>query len=316
MLSVRVHRKWHEADAICGFELVDPGGRALPRFTAGAHIDVQIGDGLVRQYSICNSPSEDQRYVIAVLHDANSKGGSRALHEVTREGDRLAISPPRNHFPLVPARKSLLLAGGIGVTPILCMAEHLSATGAAFEMHYCTRSQRYTAFRERIADARFARQVQFHYDDGPAEQRLDLPSVLGAGGHGTHLYVCGPKGFIEAAVATARAQGYPENTLHREYFSAATPRPDANAAFQIIMASTGSAYVVPHNKTIVEILRESGIKMETCCNEGVCGACLTTVLAGEPDHRDSFLSDEERTQGNQITPCCSRAKSNVLVLDL
>ncbi len=316
MLSVTVRRKWRETEDICCFELTDPDGKLLPRFTAGAHIDVHIRDQLIRQYSLCNSPAETHRYVIAVLRDANSTGGSRTLHEAVKEGDVMTISAPKNHFPLAPARKSLLLAGGVGVTPLLCMAEQLAATGAEFELHYCTRSKRSTAFRERIADSAFAQRVHFHYDDGPAEQRLDLSAAIGAAAPGVHVYVCGPAGFIEAAVTAARAQGYAADAIHREYFSAERRGVDADSPFQITIASTRNVYVVPHNKTIVELLREYRIEVETCCNEGVCGACLTTVLAGEPDHRDSFLSDEERAQGSQMILCRSRAKSDMLVLDL
>ena len=168
-LSVRVAAKKAEAQDICSFELVEVSGRGLPAFSAGSHVDIHLGDGLTRQYSLCNDPAESHRYLIAVLRDPATRGGSLAMHDRVQVGDLLQISAPKNHFALAhDAQRHLLLAGGIGVTPILCMAERLAATGAEFEMHYCTRSLERTAFAGRIAAAPFAPRVQLHYDDGPA----------------------------------------------------------------------------------------------------------------------------------------------------
>jgi vanillate O-demethylase ferredoxin subunit len=282
-LQVRVARKAVEALDICTFELVAPDGRALPAFSAGSHIDVQLPNGLTRQYSLCNQPDESHRYLIGVLRDAASRGGSAAMHDLVREGDVLTISAPKNHFPLAhEAQRHLLLAGGIGVTPILCMAERLAATGAAFEMHYCTRSRERTAFHDRIRASAFAERVQFHFDDGDAAQKLDIAALLATPQPGTHLYVCGPKGFMDAVLATARARGWPEAQLHYEFFA---------------------ADVAP-------------VEGDASCEQGVCGTCLTRVLEGTPDHRDLYLTPEEQAANDQFTPCCSRAKSARLVLDL
>ena len=316
-LSVRVVAKTVEALDICSFELVETQGHGLPAFSAGSHVDVQIGGGFTRQYSLCNDPSESHRYLIAVLRDPKTRGGSQAMHEKIKVGDALTISTPKNHFPLAHgARRSLLLAGGIGVTPILCMAERLAVFGAAFEMHYCTRSRERTAFYERIRAAAYASRVAFHFDDGALEQKADLPALLATPEAGTHLYVCGPKGFMDAVLATARAQGWPEDQLHYEFFGAEVVKSADDQSFQVKLASSGKIVVVPKDKTVVDALAEAGIEIMTSCGEGVCGTCLTRVLEGEVDHKDLYLMPEEQAQHDQFLPCCSRAKSAMLVLDL
>src|SRR5205085_1246585 len=173
-IAVKVLRKTQEALDIASFELVKPDGSALPAFGAGSHIDVQVPGGLTRQYSLCNDMAEQHRYRIAVLRDANSRGGSTAMHERVNEGDTLLISPPRNHFPLVHAHRVLLFAGGIGVTPLLSMAQRLAQIGADFRLHYCTRAPERTAFRDEIAAAGWAKNVDFHFDDRDAAQQLQL----------------------------------------------------------------------------------------------------------------------------------------------
>ena len=314
---VRIARKTVEAQDICSFELVAPEGGALPRFAAGAHIDVHLGGGLVRQYSLCNDPRETQRYQIAVLREPASRGGSIAMHAL-QPGHALEISAPRNHFAQAhDASHHLLLAGGIGITPILCMAEQLAAEGASFALHYCTRSAERTAFAQRLRSAPFASQVQLHHDDGAAAQKLDLAALLASPRPGTHLYVCGPSGFMEAVLSAARAAGWPEARLHREYFAAAAPKGNGHdGAFEVQVASSGAVIRVAPDQAVVAALAAAGIEVPVSCEQGVCGTCLTRVLDGVPDHRDLFLSDEERARGDQFTPCCSRAKSHRLVLDL
>ena len=316
-LKVRVAAKTVEAQDICSFELVSADGRALPAFSAGSHIDVPAGPGLTRQYSLCNEPGESHRYQIAVLRDASSRGGSAAMHERVQVGDVLEISAPKNHFPLAhEAKKSLLLAGGIGVTPILCMAERLSAMGADFEMHYCTRSANRTAFVERIGASAYAKNVQFHFDDGDAAQKLDIAALLAVPQAGTHLYVCGPKGFMDAVLSTARDRGWPAAQLHCEYFSADVAPSADDQSFEVLVASSGRIVVVPRDKTVVQALADAGVEVQTSCEQGVCGTCLTRVLEGVPDHKDMYLTPEEQAANDQFTPCCSRAKSARLVLDL
>jgi vanillate O-demethylase ferredoxin subunit len=316
-LSVQVVRKRVEATDICTFELADPLGNPLPSFGAGSHIDVYIRDDLVRQYSLCNDPRETHRYMIGVLHVAESRGGSAAMHEDIREGDVLEISDPRNHFQLAHGvKRSLLIAGGIGVTPILCMAERLANIGANFEMHYCTRSEARTAFRERIRASTFADRVHFHFSDGAAEQKFDVAAVVAGGGPDCHLYVCGPNGFMDQVLAAARRNGWSEERLHREYFASGVQASTNDAEFEVRLASTGKTYRVAKDQTVVAALATHGIDIPTSCGQGVCGTCLTRILDGDPDHRDLYQTDAERTRNDQFTPCCSRARSPVLVLDL
>jgi vanillate O-demethylase ferredoxin subunit len=315
-IQVKVTGKVCEADGICSYELVRTDGQPLPSFEAGAHIDVHVADGLVRQYSLCNPPHETHRYQIGVLRDVNSRGGSLAMHDHIEEGSVLTISEPKNHFPLVDANKTLLLAGGIGVTPILSMAETLAAKGAAFEMHYCARSPERTAFRERIGLAPFAGHVQFHYDSGDAAQKLDMAKLLAAADAQTHLYVCGPGGFIEHVLGSARAAGWPAERLHTEYFSGAPIDTSGDGAFDVKLASSGKVIRIPADRTVIQALAEQGVDVPYSCESGVCGTCLTRVLEGTPEHRDMYMTDEEHAANDQFTPCCSRSKTPLLVLDL
>lgn len=315
--SVRVARKTVEAEGICSFELVRTDGQPLPAFAAGSHIDVEIPGGATRQYSLCNDPAETHRYLIAVLRDAGSRGGSVAMHDSVNEGDVLSISAPKNHFALAhDAASHLLLAGGIGVTPLLCMAERLAQVGAAFEMHYCTRSKARTAFALRIAASVFASRVAFHFDNGPADQRLGLDAVLADPQPGRHLYVCGPKGFMDAVLATARAKGWPEGRIHHEFFGAEVAARADDGSFEVKLASSGRVIPVAADCTVVQALADAGVSVATSCEQGVCGTCLTRVIEGEPDHRDMYLTPEEQAAGDQFLPCCSRSKSPRLVLDL
>jgi vanillate O-demethylase ferredoxin subunit len=316
-LQVRVARKSVEALDICTFELVSTDGSALPAFSAGSHVDVQLPGGVTRQYSLCNDPAESHRYLIGVLKDPATRGGSKAMHELVNEGDMLTISTPKNHFPLAhEAKRSLLLAGGIGVTPILCMAERLAIAGADFEMHYCTRSKDRTAFHDRINASKFAPRVRFHFDDGAPGQKLDIPALLTKPQPATHLYVCGPKGFMDAVLGIARARGWHESQIHYEFFSSDVGPSASDESFQVKLASSGRIVVVPKDKTVVQALAEAGVEVQTSCEQGVCGTCLTRVLEGEPDHKDLYLTPEEQAANDQFLPCCSRAKSALLVLDL
>jgi len=317
-LQVRVARRTDEALDICGLELVAADGRPLPAFSAGSHVDVHLPGGMVRQYSLCNDPSESHRYQIAVLRDPASRGGSAAVHNAVREGDTLVISVPRNHFTLAhEASRHLLLAGGIGVTPILCMAERLAALGAAFDMHYACRSPERAAFVSRIRRGSFAPLVHFHYDNGPASQQLDIAAVLAAADAGTHLYVCGPKGFMDAVLGAARSANWDESRLHWEFFAAAEAGARNNdGAFEVQLARSGRVIAIPSDQTVTQALLAAGVDIMVSCGQGVCGTCLTRVLEGRIDHRDVYLTPDEQAANDQFTPCCSRAKSARLVLDM
>lgn len=316
MLDAVVTARSHEAQDIYSYVLTAADGGSLPAFTAGAHIDVHLPGGLIRQYSLCNAPGERHRYQIGVLKDAASRGGSQCMHERINVGERLRISEPRNHFPLVPgARRSLLFAGGIGITPLLCMAEQLAANGEDFELHYCARSARHAAFLERLGRPVFQGRVVVHFDE-MADTHLDAARALSAPHPDTHLYVCGPGGFMQHILDTAEAQGWAPGQLHREYFAAAPVGPQAAGHFSVKLASSGQVFDVGADETVVQVLERHGVDIPISCEQGVCGTCLTRVLEGEVDHRDMFLTEQEQAANDQFTPCCSRAKSPLLVLDL
>ena len=314
--EVKVVRKVREAEAIFSFELARADGAPLPPFSAGSHLDVQIPGGLTRQYSLCNDATEQHRYRIAVLRDPASRGGSVAMHDAVHEGNVVHISAPKNHFPLQHAQRTLLFAGGIGVTPLLCMAQRLAAIGADFTLHYCTRSAERTAFWQEIGASAFADRVRFHFDAGPPEQKLDLEAALGGPEAGKQLYVCGPTGFIDYVIDTAKARGWQSEQIHLEYFGAAPQDTSGDRSFDVRIASTGKTYTIGPEQTVVAALKAHGIEILTSCEQGVCGTCITRVLEGEPDHRDMYFTDEERAKNDQFTPCCSRARSKTLVLDL
>lgn len=318
-LTVRIARKQPEAQDICSLELVAQQGE-LPAFSAGAHIDMVLpgphGE-LIRQYSLCNAPGETHRYQIAVLREPQSRGGSDRVHDGLAVGDILRISVPRNHFPLAAqAPHSLLLAGGIGITPLLAMAEQLSRQGAPFALHHATRTRARTPFLARIAAAPYAQQVTHHYSEGDRAQRLDIAATLAQAAAGSHVYVCGPQRFIDAVLATARSQGWPEDRLHSEYFSAAPIDTSGDGAFELEIASTGQLITVQPKQTALQALHAAGLDIASSCEEGVCGTCLTGVKSGTPDHRDHYLTTEEHQANDQFMPCCSRARSARLVLDL
>ncbi|MGF6734576.1 ferredoxin-NADP reductase/uncharacterized iron-regulated membrane protein [Paraburkholderia youngii] len=316
-LALKVARKTAEAENIQSFELVDPAGKALPPFAAGSHLDVHVPGGKIRQYSLCNPPGERHRYLIAVMRAEPTRGGSRAMHEQVKEGDLIEVSAPKNHFPLVESAKhSLLIAGGIGITPILCMAEHLAGLGADFEMHYFARSPARAAFVERIKRSTFADHAFFHFTEEEKQQRLDLAVLLQTHDAGMHLYVCGGEAFMNAVIDTALQKGWRKDRVHREYFSVEKRESDSNVEFDVTIASTGRTIRIPADKTVLTALADYGIHITASCEQGVCGTCVTRVLEGEPQHRDVFLSDDEKNRNDRFTPCCSRANSRTLVLDL
>jgi vanillate monooxygenase ferredoxin subunit len=316
-LTAAVARVTPEAEGIVVLELADPTGAELPPFSAGSHIDVEVAPGLVRPYSLCNNPADNRRYAIGVLQEPASRGGSAGMLRL-RVGDTVRISEPRNHFPLDgSAPFSLLFAGGIGVTPILCMAERLATVGAAFEMHYAARSREKCAFHGRITRSAFADRVSFYFTDAEPPGILDAGAIIERAGPDVHVYVCGPPGFIEFVLEAAAAKGLPDHQLHREYFAPSeTAARGDSGAFEIKLASTGQVLAVPADQTVMAVLRQHGVELEASCEEGVCGTCLTRIVEGVPDHRDVFLTTAERERNDCFLPCCSRAKTPLLVLDI
>ena len=316
-LDVKVLRKRDEANGVCSVELAPLAGGELPRFHAGAHIDLDLGGGIVRPYSLCNNPAETHRYVVAVLREEASRGGSAAVHDVISPGHVLRISEPRNHFELARTNgRSLLFAGGIGVTPLLAMAEQLQAEGAEFTLHCCARSPDRMAFRQRLQASCYADRVHVHFDDGTVEQRLEPSRALAGSRPDDQLYVCGPGGFIDWILGQAREAGWNEARLHREYFTPPIVVDAHTEAFDVQLAKSGKRLHVPAGRSIADVLMADGIDVPMSCEQGVCGTCLTQVLEGVPDHRDYFLTDAEHESNTQMTVCISRSKSSLLVLDL
>ena len=316
--KVEVSARWELAEGTAGFELAAVDGSRLPPFEAGSHIDVHLPGGLVRQYSLHDLPGEPSRYRIGVLREPQSRGGSAALVDGVKVGDRLDISVPRNHFALDrEAQRSILLAGGIGITPILCMAQQLAQERRAFELHYCGRTAPRMAFVERLKSSPYAANVHIHVDDGPNEQLLDAASVIGAPQAGTHLYVCGPTGFMDHVLRTARDLGWHEPQLHREYFAAAPIDHSADGPFEIELKSKR-----PRDPGRGRQERGRGAQGCRHRRRGVLRAGRLRHVrdaragGGMPDHRDLYLTDAEHDRNDCFTPCCSRARTPRLVLDL
>lgn len=331
-LQVRVNSVTpHSSDINC-YELVDPTGNVLPQFAPGSHVDVSIpGEGaFVRQYSLCGDPEDRQRYLICVQRETTGRGGSKAIFERLVPDAQIRISLPRNNFALAgDASRHLLLAGGIGVTPMISMIHHFTRCGEDFTLHYCTRSSERTAFREMLEPLVAQKRVFIHWDFGDPAKGLNLNDTLRDFDHGSHLYYCGPPGFM-AAVALASAH-WPKPSVHREFFTpsendlnvresravgVSSSSLDGNFGppFQVKIASTGKILDIPSDQTLLNVLRENGFQIETQCELGVCGTCKTRYLRGEVDHRDFVLEEDERDY--TITVCCSRSKSSLLVLDL
>jgi ferredoxin-NADP reductase len=312
-VRVQVARKWETAPGVAAFEL-EPVGDRLPTFQPGAHIDVHLPNGLVRQYSITNGPGETSFYRIGVKLEPQSRGGSQCLHETVREGDVLAISEPRNNFPLRrDSLRTILIAGGIGITPMLAMAQTLAKMGLTFELHCFAQSADHLAFSE-VLDT-LGESVVAHVGLTPDDTGARLAELLATHTPAAHLYVCGPGPMLEATREIAAAAGWPDEAVHFEYFKN-TLDIDDSSSFELALARSALTLSVPSGRTILDVLRDSGVPMTSSCEQGACGTCVATVLEGEPDHQDVHLNASERAAGDRIMTCVSRSKSDRLVLDL
>lgn len=312
-LTAFVHTLRFEAEGIISVELRPYGDQVFPAFTAGAHIDLHLGNGLVRSYSLLNSPEDSGRYVVGILRDRNSRGGSAYVHQNLRVGMQLQISPPRNLFQLdESAEHSVLVAGGIGVTPIYCMLNRLRALGKSAEMLYCARSRKEAAFVEELAAS--GANIKLHFDDesgGP----IDLKAFLAARPSTAHFYCCGPTPMIDAFENLCESLGHPN--VHIERFAAAAPPAAApQGSYEVKLARSNKSIEVPSGKSLLDALLESGIEVDCSCREGVCGACETRVLEGEPEHRDGVLTKAEKAANQTMMVCVSGCKGSRLVLDL
>lgn len=315
MMNLLISKREMQSDDIVVLDLVDPDSRTLPAFQPGAHIDIEVEPGLVRQYSLCSDPAERNLYRLGILKSSESRGGSRLIHERFREGELVRAGEPRNLFPLnMDAPQSILVGGGIGVTPMISMAYALYAAGKSFELHYCVRTRSRAAFLQELASAPFAHHVYLHFDDEEEGQRFNAAAHLPDPANGSHVYVCGPAGFMTWLHEQARSRGFREENLHQEFFNAEVST--QGKAFEVVLARSGKSVTVPEGQTIVAALSHIGVRVNVSCEQGICGTCLCTVLSGEPDHRDSYLTDEEKAENDQIMVCCSRSKGPTLVLDL
>ncbi|MDR6232708.1 PDR/VanB family oxidoreductase [Pseudomonas oryzihabitans] len=317
MLDLIVTAVQREAPSILAFDLTRADGGPLPGFTAGAHLEVTLGDGLIRHYSLCATPEPaPTRYRIAVLLVPESRGGSQAMHRL-QLGDQLQVSEPRNLFALVPsARRTQLLAGGIGITPLLAMAEQLHQQVAHFQLRYLVRDREHAAFIPWLKARPYADRVKVHFDQQEPALRPNFQHLLGPAAPDDHLYVCGPAGFMTAVVEAAQAQGWQPGQIHREFFAADPAAQGEQRPFEVELARSGRCVQVPAERSVVQVLADLGIVLPVSCGQGLCGTCVTPVLAGEPEHHDLFLSAAEHAANDRFTPCCSRAKGERLVLDL
>lgn len=310
-LTVRVVEREIQGTEVVVLTLASLDGTALPAFSAGAHIDLHLGEEIVRQYSLCSSPHHPEQYRLGILKDRASRGGSLAAHRL-QVGATVAISPPRNLFPLeMDASRSLLVGGGIGITPMLAMADALFRAGKPFEMHYCGHSREGMAFLHELADCHFSQYVHLHISDEGHKIRPE--DVLAPHHADAHVYVCGPEGFMDWISDAARGYGYSPERLHQEYFNREVET--GGDRFDVDVPELGLTVTVEENETIVAALQKAGIKVKVSCEQGVCGTCLANVCSGIPDHRDEYLTDEEREDNDQILLCCSRARTPRLVIE-
>ena len=312
-LAVRVAEAEMVAPRIRRFALVPRDGGELPRFSAGSHVVVAIPAGRRvhrNPYSLIGSSERPDRYEIAVRRADDSRGGSAFLHDAVRPGDELEISQPGNLFPIVwSARRHLLIAGGIGITPFLAYMADLAAMKADFGLHYAVRSRGSAAFLDDLATRYGGRVHVFADDEGGG---IPMAGLMASQPLGTHLYVCGPAGMIEATLAAARAAGWPERNLHSERFVAAA----AGRPFSAVLAKSGRTIDVPGDMSLLEALEANGVTVPHSCRGGACGQCETVVLEGAVEHRDFFLSAEARASNTRVMPCVSRSRGPRLVLDL
>ena len=311
-----------EASNVMVLDLERPDGAPLPAWEPGAHVDVRCvdkgGSEAVRQYSLCG-PGEGAFWRVAVLAESAGRGGSVHLFNTARTGSRLAVRGPRNHFRLPEdTHPVLLVAGGIGITPLLSMADALHAQGRDFRLHCFARSRSSMAFREQLLGSAYRERVHLSCDDEPTGR---ISEIFQDGDSHAWLYTCGPQGFMKAVTEAAAEAGIGPDRVRKELFTSESQDADAgvqgaNRPFTIILRSSGQRIEVPADQTAVRALAGAGVDVVVSCEQGYCGSCLTRVLEGLPDHRDEFMLPEERERNDAFTPCCSRAMTPTLVLDL
>lgn len=313
-LTVYIEEHRPLAKDIVGLTLRATDNTPLPAATPGAHIDLFLANGMTRQYSIVNATA--QSYELGVLLDPASRGGSDTIHHKLHQGATLEISPPRNLFPLdTAAQHVILFAGGIGITPILSMANALHRSKTPFTLIYCSRSKERAAYLDQLNNAPYRDNIHIFHDDESDTNAFNAPSLLATIPQKTPLYVCGPNGFMDHILTAAQNAGWATQDLHSERFSAPQSDTTDDGSFEIVIKSSGAHIHVAAEETAVSALQNAGYDIPMSCEQGICGTCLIPVLDGELDHRDMFMTDAERSANNRFTPCCSRGKGR-LTLDL
>jgi tetrachlorobenzoquinone reductase len=301
-----------EAEDIRILELSRRDGSFLPSFSAGSHIDLHLSNGMVRSYSLVNCPGETDRYVIAVKKELASRGGSRFIHGKLHAGAEIEIDEPRNNFALCEdAPRSVLIAGGIGITPFASMVRRLEQLGRPWELHYAARSRCSAGLVRQLASC--GSKVKFYFSDQVEKPRIDIAKIIADLPRDGHVYCCGPRNMLAAFEVAAAT--LPSAQVHREFFTN-SENLDKVGAFEVRLARSGRIITVQSGETILDALLKYGIDAPYSCLEGVCSSCETRVLSGIPDHRDLILTREEREANDRMLICCSRSKSATLVLDI
>ena len=312
LIDVRVTAIRYAARDTHLYEFAPLDGRPLPAYEPGAHIDLHLPNGLIRQYSLIRAEPDPSSYCVTVKRDPASRGGSRYVHDELRVGRTLKISAPRNNFPLVEdAGHVVLLAGGIGITPIWCMVQRLHKLGRSFKLHYACRSRADMAFLQALEAIGH---TQFHFDDENGDKVLDIKPIVSAAPRDAHLYCCGPMPMLHAFEAATA--DWPRGQIHVEYF---TPKPGAEekkGGFVVELARSGQEFVIPAGKSILQVLLDAGVDVDYSCELGICGACEQRVISGTPEHHDAILTEEEQASNTKVMICCAGCKSERLVLDL
>lgn len=309
--DVVVERREDAAADVITLTLREMDGHALPHWTPGAHIDLLLEDGLVRQYSLCGDPADRHRWRIGVLREPAGRGGSAYVHDKLHEGATVRVRGPRNNFQLAPSARYLFIAGGIGITPILPMVAAAEAAGAQWQLVYGGRQRSSMAFLTELAAYGERISVRPQDETGP----LDLESLLGVPGEDTLVYCCGPEPLL--AAVEARCASWPRSALRVERFSAKPlTEPVLDQAFEVVLRDSDLTLTVPPDRSILDVVEEAGIGVLSSCAEGTCGTCETPVLEGIPDHRDSVLTEDEREVNDCMMICVSRACTARLTLDL
>jgi vanillate O-demethylase ferredoxin subunit len=313
-LKARLTQIRLEADGILSYEFRPDGRAELPGFSAGAHIDLHLPKGMVRSYSLVNDPSERHRYVIAVQRELEGRGGSTWLHTVPRVGDVMEISAPTNDFPLhEEARESIFICGGIGITPVMSMIRSLDRRGGAWRLYYAARSPQRAAFVQELTEAaQGAGRVEFCFES-QSETRLDVRRIVQDAAGDAHVYCCGPRGMVDDFISVS--SGRLPDTVHYERFSSANEASTAGG-FSVMLNRSGRRIAIAPGKSILDALLDNGVDVQYACSAGVCGTCKTRVIDGVPDHRDDYLTDEEKSSNSAVMVCCSGSLSGTLVLDL